>query len=322
MQLSYSWLVRRFVYSLGLGLLVACAAEDTRLDASTPTDAAARDAAVGADVRVDAPSDGGVGADNDAGMPQVLRATPGQRCRYDQRRGLIAIRDEGGPSRWVSLELLDKPSPWLGPAALTSADGACLFHRASPGCACQGAQICDVRGQCVDLPRAEPAVELAIVSAGGTQLLRGDGNGNGDHAISAEVTAADAELALRVTAGSLVFEVPALSVPPALIAASGTLAGTYDAPRSVEVLWTAPADAAEVYSLTNINHHVADATFTECVVPAARGRLFIDEPMLTPLAVATGLEFQALQHVRFAAVDTPTGCIEVRMSRTQYVNLE
>jgi hypothetical protein len=41
-----------------------------------------------------------------------------------------------------------------------------------------------------------------------------------------------------------------------------------------------------------------------------------------PLAVATGLEFQALQHVRFAAVDTPTGCVEVRMTRTQYVNLQ
>ena len=315
--------MRHGLLALGFGLLVACTTEEASLDASTAADAGSRDASGGPDARGDDPADAAVAPDAaDAGVPLVLRATPGQRCRYDQRRGLIAIRDEGGPSRWVTLELLDKPSPWLGPATSTSPDGTCLFHRAGPGCPCSGAQICDVRGQCVDLPRAEPAVELAIIGTRSSQVIRGDGNGNGDDAINAEVTVADAELGLRVTAGLLVLEVPALSVPPALVAPSGTLTGTYDAPRAVEVLWTAPADAAEVYSLTNINHHVPDATFTECVVPAARGRLFIDEPMLTPLAVATGLEFQALQHVRFAAVDTPTGCVEVRMTRTQYVNLQ
>ncbi len=315
--------MRHVLLALGFGLFAACTSEETSLDASIAGDAGSRDASGGADAQGDDPADARVGLDAaDSGVPLVLRATEGRRCRYDQRRGLIAISDEGGPSRWVSLELLDKPSPWLGPATSTSPDGSCLFHRAGPGCPCAGAQICDVRGQCVDLPRAAPAVELAIIGTSGTQVLRGDGNGNGDDAINAEVTVADAELGLRVTAGLLVLEVPALSVPPELIAASGTLTGTYDAPRAVEVLWTAPADAAEVYSLTNINHHVAESTFTECVVPANGGRLFIDEPMLTPLAVATGLEFQALQHVRFAAVDTPTGCVEVRMTRTQYVNLQ
>lgn len=309
---------------VALGLLVACATEGAGRDASLVADADARDASARTDVGADEPADAGLGLDvADAGAPQVLRATPGQRCRYDRRRGVIAVRDEGGPRRWVSVELVDKPPPWLGAPALTSPDGTCLFHRAQPSCTCPTGQICDVRGQCADLPRAEPAVELVLTGAGGgTQLLRGSGDGNGDEAISAEVTLADPELALRLTAGALVVEVPALSVPPALIAASGTLTGSYDAPRAVEVRWTAPADAAEVYSLTNINHHVGEPTFTECVVAAPAGRLFIDEPMLTPLAVATGLEFQALQHVRFAAVDTPTGCIEVRMTRTQYVNLE
>jgi hypothetical protein len=37
--------------------------------------------------------------------------------------------------------------------------------------------------------------------------------------------------------------------------------------------------------------------------------------MLLPLAVDTGLEWQGMEHARFAAAETPSGCVEIRYSR-------
>jgi hypothetical protein len=56
-------------------------------------------------------------------------------------------------------------------------------------------------------------------------------------------------------------------------------------------------------------------------VPASAGALHVDGSMLLPLAVATGLEFQGMDHVRFAAAETPAGCVEIRMMVSHYPNL-
>lgn len=44
--------------------------------------------------------------------------------------------------------------------------------------------------------------------------------------------------------------------------------------------------------------------------------------MLEPLAVATGLEFQEFEHVRFAAAETSRGCVELRFTTRQSVGLD
>ena len=63
-------------------------------------------------------------------------------------------------------------------------------------------------------------------------------------------------------------------------------------------------------------------TFTECAVPASSGALHIDGAMLQPLAAVTGLEFQGVEHVRFAAASTPAGCVELRYETQQYTSLQ
>jgi hypothetical protein len=37
--------------------------------------------------------------------------------------------------------------------------------------------------------------------------------------------------------------------------------------------------------------------------------------------VVTGLEFQGIEHVRFARAIVPSGCFEIRYSRQLYVDL-
>ena len=168
--------------------------------------------------------------------------------------------------------------------------------------------------------RPTPAPAVTIVARGARAMERFTGDGSGQ--AGGELTLPDAEVALRLEAPGLSVELPALRMPDALEGLTGVLDGTYDAPRKVTLTWTPGSPGAFVHSLTRINHHVPEITFTDCRVPASAGRLEIEEAMLRPLAVSTGLEFQALELVDGAAIDTPAGCLDVRFTRMQFVNLE
>ena len=61
-------------------------------------------------------------------------------------------------------------------------------------------------------------------------------------------------------------------------------------------------------------------TFTMCVVAAAECSFEVGQAMLQPLAVSTGLEFQPVDHVRFAAAETELGCVEFRFIVRQFVS--
>lgn len=299
-------------------------AEVSTADSGLPRDAgAAPDAEPAADVEGTADAEPAADAEpsadaepaTDAGGP--LQAVLDTRCRYFERVGLVTVINWGGPDRYLDLSLYDAPPPWLGPP--TSADAACEFHRASQGpCSCGSAQVCSYQNTCVAPPVAAPAVTLTLTGNGGTQTLNGDGAGT----LSGVVTVPDDALGLRLVAGSLEITVPPMSIPPALINPSGTLSGDYETPTAIDLSWTAPASPGHVYSHTNINHHVAEPTFTTCVVPASAQSLHIDGAMLQPLSVVTGLEFQAIEHIRFASVETPAGCVEFRFSRPEFVNLQ
>jgi hypothetical protein len=49
--------------------------------------------------------------------------------------------------------------------------------------------------------------------------------------------------------------------------------------------------------------------------------LRIGQPVLEPLAVVTGLEFQSFEHIHVAAADTARGYVEVRFTRQQSAGL-
>lgn len=326
-------LLQRSSSVLCVGLLLACSddpgsadANDAGVaaDAEPPADATSADAQPPPDAEASADAqplpDAAVGLDTgltpDAGGSPVL-AVLDARCRYYERIGLLTVMDWGGGPRYLDLQLYDRPAPWWGPP--TSSDAACEFHRASQDpCSCTGAQVCSYQATCVDPPLGVTEVTVRVTGTGGSQTFTGDGVGN----LGGEITVADAELAISITTGALQLQTPVMSIPGPLGDLQGSLTGDYDNPQAVDLSWTAPTPSAHVYSHTNINHHVAEPTFTTCVVPASAGSLHIAGAMLQPLAVSTGLEFQALEHVRFAAAETPAGCVEIRFSRPQFVNLE
>jgi hypothetical protein len=90
-----------------------------------------------------------------------------------------------------------------------------------------------------------------------------------------------------------------------------TVQGDNSAPDALDVTWDGPDDGF-VFTHIPINHHAAAPTFTECWTPASEHMLHIDDAMLDPLAVETGLEFQGVDHVQVAAAQTPAGCVELR----------
>jgi hypothetical protein len=98
------------------------------------------------------------------------------------------------------------------------------------------------------------------------------------------------------------------------------VSGESNEPTALDLTWTPPADAGRVFTHIPINHHAAGPTYTEREVDASAGALHVDGAMLAPLAVVTGLEFQGVEHRRYAAANTPAGCVEVLFFVQQHVN--
>jgi hypothetical protein len=99
-----------------------------------------------------------------------------------------------------------------------------------------------------------------------------------------------------------------------------TLDGGSDSPDGLAISWTPAPTGALVFTLIPINHHAGGPTYTECAVDAAVGSMHVPGEMLKPLAVSTGLEFQGVDHVRFAAAQTPDGCVEFRFGASHQVS--
>jgi len=259
--------------------------------------------------------DAAIGAP-DAGAGGPIQAVLDQRCNYFERAGLLVVSDPGGDGmRYASLALYDRPLPWQGPPELTTTD--CVFFRASPGCACATmGEVCNTQGQCVPDAIFAPTVRVVASAPGGMRALMGDGQ-----SLNGPIDLADSALALRIEALGWVVEVPPMALPAALSRPAGVLTGDESMPGRVDLSWDPSNSGASVYTHININHHRSDGTFTECVAPASQGMMHIEANMLTPLAVSTGLEFQGLEHIRFAKAETPNGCFEIRFSRQEFVSL-
>ncbi len=246
----------------------------------------------------------------------TIVAVPGQRCGLDERVGLITIEDSGG-TFYLQGAIDDRPTPWYGAPELSTE--ACDFHRFNPGAACppcSETELCGIDGTCSAAPVRLTDVVVKLTSTS-------------DETYAADPTTGDifgtltgtGPFAFDIQYGDTHITLVATAAPTALVDLTGTLEGGFEAPTKLDVAWSTTDAGTDVFTRIPINHHAAGPTFTECVVPGNAGALSVGQAMLEPLAVITGLEFQGLEHTRFAAAQTPAGCVEVRVLRREFVNL-
>jgi hypothetical protein len=276
------------------------------------------DAGIDAGIGIDAAADGGADAALDAAQPGEIAATPGARCALAERIALIEISSEGAMP-YLSGTVYERTNPWYGaPELMTS---TCAFHRFNAGfCAggCAFDEQCGGDGKCVKAPRARRDSKLELRADAQTQTFVASDLGE----LYGAVTLAGNAFAATLTFGERKVTLIETQLAGPFTSLSGTLAGDYDQPDALDFQWTAPS-SDHVYTLIPINHHAGGPTFTECTVPATARALHVDGDMLRPLAVGTGLEFQGLEHVRFAAAETPEGCVELRFTSGRvHINLQ
>jgi len=308
-------LVRWFWMVLVVGALAACSGGNDAQDAGpVGADGGGSDAAACAC----GPACEGAGnccTHIDDCAPTAIEAVPGVRCRLTERIGLMEIVGrEGTP--YVFGMLYDGPSPFFTEPSQST--DVCDFHELPPAfCnpACTGEQVCGPDGTCL-VPPARLTGERLVVSSGDDRQVLTDL----DQGVSVDLPAGDFDLELQVA--KLTITVSATSMPALLDNLAVRIQGSYDAPGDADITWTPSTSGAEVFTSVPMNHHVGGTTFTECAVDASAGALHIEASMLTPLAVSTGLEFQGVSHVRFAAAETGLGCIEIRVLRRHYTSVE
>ncbi|MBL4635488.1 MAG: hypothetical protein JKY56_16635 [Kofleriaceae bacterium] len=255
----------------------------------------------------------------DARIPDSeIAATIGERCTPGNRAGLIVVSGSGA-RRDVWATLSDKASPLYGDAFLS--DASCDFHKFTPTAPCSPCsvgEICQMNGVCTPEPRPASDGKLVLRSGGEEQSFILDpmlGTTYG------EITLTGAMLSMKLTGLGQTITLTELAVPDDLASVTGTITGSSSTPQAVDITWKDPQLSTSVFTHIPLNHHASGPIFTECAVGSSAEALHVDGPMLQPLAVITGLEFQGIEHVRFAAADTSIGCIEFRLQRRQFVNL-
>lgn len=258
-------------------------------------------------------------SEQDATGPTVVAAVPGARCAPATRIGRVMVYgSDFATTLDAAVEVNDRAPTWLLGPKLT--DASCSFFEQLPPAfcgTCPDGTICTPDGSCQTLPVPVPDVVLTLRTADASQVFATTGALGGAWGA---VTLPGRAFAVEVSWGDLTVTLGPTAVPDVLEGATQTLAGSYDEPTALDLTWTPPQDGATVFTHIPINHHAAGATYTECAVEAAVGALHVDGAMLVPLAVETGLEFQGIEHVRFAAAETPAGCVDVLFQVHQYVN--
>jgi hypothetical protein len=169
----------------------------------------------------------------------------------------------------------------------------------------------------VDAPRAHKDLEVELTAGGASQTLAGDAVTG--LAYGAVTVGDGGSIALVVRYGEVEIHVPAMSPPAEPLVAEVETEGDYDAPGALRARWTPLGDGSVVGTFIAINHHAGGPTFTECRVDGAAGSFSATAPMINPLAVSTGLEFQGVDHYQYAAAQTRAGCVDVRFGARVYV---
>ena len=250
-----------------------------------------------------------------------FQAIPGTRCTQENLVGTVTVGSYGGAeSIELSAQINDKPA--IPRTTLSLSDAACGFWEAVPPgfCepACTGDTACDSTGTCVPLP--VPVEDLALTLHAGEQTQTFEPQYAGQ--LYGTVTLPGRTFWAYLTFEGLNVSLDETAVPEPLTELAGVWHGGYEGPEALDFAWAMPATpaGASVFTYIPINHHAMSATHTECVVDADALGFSVAQDMLTPLAVVTGLEFQGLEHVRFAAANTPRGCIEFRWRVWHFVD--
>lgn len=335
-----TWFVRGVATNLSVALLVAACGGDDASDtpdesssqaetsaslsntdpsAGDPTTSPSDDTSASDDTSTTddtSPSEDTSAGDDTTGEPPPVEV--GAVCALDERIGLVQIWTDGNTAM-VYGTVYDGPDPWIGPAELSNE--ACAFHRFSTSSCgvCDPGQVCAFSGQCVDQRLALTDATIDIVSGGETTSIIADPI-TGDLYGALLATGDDATVRLRYA--GLDVELPALEFAADLEGAAIGAEGDAMTPDFLHAIWTPRDDGSRVRTVIPINHHAGGPTFTVCDVPTASGTFHADGEMLLPLAVQTGLEFQGLDVSQTAAVHTDAGCIEVRVGRQLYVDIE
>lgn len=246
-------------------------------------------------------------------------AVPGQRCSQGNRIGTVFVmRSAWGPGIDLSAAIFDRPEVLGNQAEM--GDNTCTFYKQLPGAfcepACSGETTCDPTGTCVPYPVPATDVVLTVKAGQQTQVVEPQAGGTwGTLTLEAEALSAE------VTWGPYTITLEETPIAPVLENLQAKLEGGYDNPTSLQITWTPVNSGAQVFTHIPINHHAGGPTYTECAVDGSEGVMQIGGNMLQPLAVSTGLEFQGLDHLRFAAATLPQGCVEFRFGAAMYVNL-
>ncbi len=247
----------------------------------------------------------------DAGSPTLVEAVAGARCKHSERVGLLVIRAAENAPISVFGEIFDKPHPWYGEPKLSTDECDYYQYNVTGTCAgCGGGEICSRTGSCTSAPVLVADTRITLSVGSETQVIEAHPQGQ----LYGDVKLAGDTLALEIESTGIWISVAATTIPPQISGLQSDLKGSYMAPESLDITWDPTPEGTTFYTLIPINHHAAGPTYTECAVDASVGKLHVGEAMLLPLAVDTGLEFQGTEHVRFAAAETPRGCVEIRFN--------
>jgi len=303
--------------SFALALCLAACGSDTAMpgDTTDTTDDAVETTDTAPETLLDSAPEA---AETDTSPNPTIIAELGEHCAIEDRIGVVQLEDTG-VGLYLGAMLEDRRNPWYGAPELTSE--ACAFYRFKPTAACPPCaddELCDRTGTCTKAPAPYPDGRVVLIAGDARQTFDASPE---TREVGGPVTLPGETFALEIAFGGVLINVPALTAPGDLEDVVGTLEGGYDAPTRLDVAWSTKDIGTHVFTHIPINHHAAAPTFTRCSVPATDGDFTVGEAMLTPLAVSTGLEFQGLEHVRFAAAETPMGCVEVRFLERYYVNL-
>ncbi len=258
--------------------------------------------------------------DDGVTQPVSVEAVPGEKCTVDNMIGTVTLArwGDGQPGLpQLSANINEKTDPWTPEAEF--GNQACTFYKekSRPFCTdCGYDSACIAEETCVPLP--VPAQDIVVVVSAGEQSQTFEPNQGytwGDLNFAADSYSMDIRWAQYTVL------VPSMAIPTAVENLVTQLSGNYDDPGPIDITWTPRDDGGYVHTRVPINHHAGGPTFTDCAAHSSEGGFTIPKDMLAPLAVSTGLEFQGVEQVNYAAALLPHGCLLIRYQITYYPNL-
>lgn len=291
-----------------LTLLLAC----TGTPSDPPSD----------DLTDDDPTDDDSGddpTDDDSPDPPSgeFNAVFGASCPAATRLGRVELAANSFDGTfYVNAFVWNRTHPQYGDYTLS--DGACSLHMHDVvDCGgCDAEEVCGLTGSCEPIPRNVTDLTIDVNTSGGVEQFTANEYGYAQ----GQLTGSPAEASVDVRFGDALIRSPTMPMPTGTLDLTMEIPGGPEAPEGVELSWAAPPQGGLLTTEVPINHHAAGPIWTDCSVDASVGSLSIAGPLVEPLAISTGLEFQSADHVFVSAAEIPGGCVEIKHMVRQYVS--